>query len=94
MEADAQVFADAVRAHWGIENSHYVLDVTLGEDGNRIRRENGPENMAFIRKIALTAARSDKESKSSVAGRIKQMAWSGDYLEKLLFNSEFASAPA
>jgi hypothetical protein len=77
-----------------MENSlHCVLDVTPGEDCSRIRSDNGPENMAFIRKIALTAARSDKESKSSVAGRIKQMAWSGDYLEKLLFNSEFASAP-
>jgi hypothetical protein len=56
----------------------------------RIKKDNGPENMAFIRKIALTVARSDRETKSSVASRIKQMAWSDDYREKLLFNSEFA----
>jgi uncharacterized protein YaeQ len=50
--------------------------------------------MAFIRKIALTIARSDTETKSSVAGRIKQMAWSDEYLEQLLFSSTFASQQA
>jgi predicted transposase YbfD/YdcC len=33
LEADAELFAHAVRSHWGIENSlHYVLDVAFGED--------------------------------------------------------------
>jgi predicted transposase YbfD/YdcC len=92
LEADPDLFAKTVRAHWGIENSlHYVLDVTLGEDDSRIRKDTGPENMAFIRKIALTAARSDLQSTSSVAGRIKEMAWSDEYREKMLFNSGFAS---
>ena len=92
LPADAQVFANAVRSHWGIENSlHYVLDVAFGEDSSRIRSDNGPENMSFIRKIALTIARLDTETKSSVAGRIKQMAWSEDYLEQMLFDSPYAS---
>jgi hypothetical protein len=68
-----------------------MLDVAFGEDVCHIKKDNGSENMAFIRKIALTVARSDKETKSSVASRIKQMAWSDAYREKLLFNSEFAS---
>jgi predicted transposase YbfD/YdcC len=90
MSASAEWFAETVRDHWGIENSlHYILDVALKEDACRIRKGNSPENMSFIRKIALTIARSDKETKSSVTGRIKQMAWSEEYLEKLLFNSEF-----
>jgi hypothetical protein len=94
MPANAEEFAKAVRAHWGIENSlHYVLDVTFTEDACRIRTDKGPENMAFIRKIALTVARSDTETKSSVAGRIKQMAWSESYLEQLLFASKFADVP-
>jgi predicted transposase YbfD/YdcC len=92
MPADAEEFARVVRGHWGIENSlHYVLDVVFGEDDSRIRSEKGPENMTFIRKIALTIARSDTETKSSVAGRIKQMTWSDSYLEQLLFDSPFAS---
>lgn len=83
----AAEFAKMVRAHWGIENSlHYVLDVTLKEDACRIKEGNSPENMAIIRKIALTVARSDKESKSSVAGTIKRMAWDEEYLEKVLFS--------
>jgi predicted transposase YbfD/YdcC len=91
MAADPKEFARAVRSHWGIENSlHYVLDVAFQEDASRIRTDKGPENMTFIRKIVLTIARSDKESTSSVRGRVKQMAWDETYLEHLLFNSSFA----
>jgi predicted transposase YbfD/YdcC len=92
LPAEAEGFAAAVRGHWGIENSlHYVLDVAYGEDSCRIKKGDAPENMAFIRKIAMTLARSDTESKSSMAGRIKQMAWSEEYLEQMLFQSGFAS---
>jgi len=92
LPADPDEFAKVIRSHWGIENSlHYVLDVAFGEDACRIRTDKGPENMSFIRKIALTIARCDTETKSSVAGRIKQMAWSEEYMEQLLFASSFAS---
>ena len=95
LAAEPQEFSRAVRSHWGIENSlHYVLDVAFAEDSCRIRTGKGPENMGFIRKIALTIVRSDTETKSSVTGRIKQMAWSEDYLEQLLFSSTFASQQA
>jgi len=91
-EMDAEVFAKAVRVHLGIENSlHYVPDMAFVEDDCRTRKDNGNENMAFIRKIALTVSRSGKESKSSLLGRIKEMAWSDKYIEKLLFNSDFAA---
>ena len=34
--------AEAIRAHWTIENtSHYSRDVTLGEDRSRIRTNPG-----------------------------------------------------
>jgi predicted transposase YbfD/YdcC len=92
---DPKLFAVAVRAHWGIENSlHYVLDVAFREDASRIKTGCAPENWACLRKIALTVARSDKESANSMKKRIKQMAWSDDYLERLLFHSSFASQPA
>ena len=92
---DPNLFALAVRAHWGIENSlHYVLDVTFREDASRIKTGCGPENWNCFRKIAMTVARSDKESKKSVKSRVKQMAWSDDYLERLLFRSSFGSEPA
>jgi predicted transposase YbfD/YdcC len=90
--ADEEQFAYAVRAHWGIENRlHYMLDVIYREDACRVRKDYSPRTLALIRKIALTIARSDKESKTSIRGRVQQMTWSEDYLESLLFHSDFAS---
>jgi predicted transposase YbfD/YdcC len=48
--------AQAIRDHWGIENrSHYVRDVTLGEDASRIRRN--PGIFAILRSFALNLLR-------------------------------------
>jgi predicted transposase YbfD/YdcC len=92
LSPDPKLFAAAVRAHWGIENSlHYVLDVVFREDASRIKTGCSPENWACFRKIALTVARSDRLSTDSVKSRVKQMAWSDDYLQRLLFHSSFLS---
>jgi hypothetical protein len=43
-------FAEVVRAHWGVENSlHWVLGVTMNEDQNRSRKDNGPQKIALSR---------------------------------------------
>ncbi len=43
-----------VRAHWRIENNvHWQLDVVFREDHCRTRKDNGPSNLAVLRKIAL-----------------------------------------
>jgi len=92
LQADEELFAHAVRSHWGIENQlHYMLDVIYREDACRVRKDYSPRTLALIRKIALTIARSDRESKTSVRGRVQQMTWSEDYFESLLFHSGFAS---
>jgi predicted transposase YbfD/YdcC len=89
---DPELFATSGRGHWGIENSlHYVLDVVYREDAARIKSGEAPENWAYFRKIAMTVARADTGSKDSVKSRVKQMAWSDDYFERLLFHSSFAS---
>jgi Transposase DDE domain len=42
------------RGHWSIENrTHYVRDVTFGEDASRIRKGSGPEIMAALRNTAI-----------------------------------------
>src|ERR1700754_4657116 len=47
------------RGHWTIENrSHYVRDVSLGEDASRIRKGSGPEVMAALRNLAIGILRS------------------------------------
>ena len=52
--ADAGTLLRWARGHWSIENrSHYVRDVTLGEDASRIRKGGGPEIMAALRNAAI-----------------------------------------
>jgi hypothetical protein len=46
------------RGHWTIENgSHYVRDVSLGEDASRVRKGSGPEVMAALRNLAVGVLR-------------------------------------
>ena len=55
LPCNARQVAKAVRTHWSIENSlHWRLDVVFGEDSSRIRKDNAPENMALIRRIAVS----------------------------------------
>ena len=54
IEADAKIFARAVRGHWGVENRlHWCLDMTFREDESRIRKGNAPAIMTTIRHICL-----------------------------------------
>ena len=52
-------FARAVRAHWGIESMHWVLDVTFREDACRVRKDHAARNFSLIRKITLDMLRLD-----------------------------------
>jgi predicted transposase YbfD/YdcC len=52
--ADATQLLTWTRGHWSIENrSHYVRDVTFGEDASRIRKGSGPEVLAAMRNGAI-----------------------------------------
>lgn len=52
-------FAQAARAHWGVESMHWVLDVTFREDGCRVRKGHAARNLSALRKFALSALRTD-----------------------------------
>ena len=72
------------REHWGIENRlHWQLDVVLDEDLSRTRKDNGPDNLAMLRRLALNIARADK-TKGSLAGKLRKAAWNDDALIKML----------
>lgn len=89
LPADAKVFAEAVRAHWGVENSlHWVLDIAFREDESRIRKDNSPENYAVLRHIALNLIKQEKTSKRSIKGRRLKAGWDNSYLEKVLFGAD------
>jgi len=81
---DAKAFAQAVRAHWGIENRlHWVLDVVFHDDLVRLRTDNGPHNMALVRHIAMNLVRNPKDQ-HSLKVRRKLANLNPDYLETLI----------
>jgi|BarGraNGADG00212_1021973.scaffolds.fasta_scaffold44026_1 predicted transposase YbfD/YdcC len=77
-------FAEVARAHWGIENSlHWVLDVTMNEDKARNRLDNGPENLAILRHIALNII-TRETTKISRRRKLKKAGWNNEFLRKLI----------
>src|SRR5262249_20682253 len=54
-KASAKYYGLGLRHHWSIENHlHWQLDVTFGEDRNRVTRRNAAENLALLRRLTLT----------------------------------------
>lgn len=74
-----------VREHWSIENClHWPLDVVLDEDLARNRKDNGPANLAVLRRLALNVARAHPDANISLRGKLKRAGWSDAYLFDLL----------
>jgi predicted transposase YbfD/YdcC len=81
---DAHKLLDAIRSHWGIENSfHWVLDMTFGEDDSRIRMGDSPQNMAVLRHLALNILKNDP-SKGSLRQKRYKAALDDTFLAHLL----------
>jgi len=81
---DPKRFGEVARAHWAVENSlHWVLDVSMNEDQTRNRLDNGPQNLALLRRIALNLAKLEG-SKGSMKGKLKKAGWNDDFLASLL----------
>jgi predicted transposase YbfD/YdcC len=82
---DPARFAQAVRGHWGVENSlHWVLDVVFGEDDSRARSGFAAENLAATRRLAINLLRRDKTCKRSLKGKLMRAAIDPDYLKLIL----------
>jgi len=77
-------FLEVIRAHWGVENRlHWRLDVVMNEDQQRNRSDNGPNNLAVLRHMALNVMQKET-SKGSLRGKRKRAAWDENYLRTLL----------
>lgn len=75
----------AVRSHWGIENElHWTLDIAFDEDRCRVRKDNGPENFAILRHIALNLLKQEKTCKRGIKGKRLLAGWKEDFLLKVL----------
>ena len=81
----AKEFGQAVRSHWGIENSlHWVLDVDFREDDSRVRQGYAAENFAVLRRLALNLIKREPTFRKSVKGRRLAASWDEKYLLRVL----------
>jgi predicted transposase YbfD/YdcC len=82
--ADAHFYGKAFRGHWGIENPlHWRLDVLFGEDANRVRERTAAENLAWLRRMAVTLLK-QHPSKGSLANKSFQALLDPNFLQQIL----------
>ena len=80
----AKVAASFIRGHWEIENSlHWSLDVVMGDDNHRARKDHAPSNFAALRRIALNIIKANP-AKGSNRGKFKKAGWNNDFLKTLI----------
>jgi len=75
--------AEVVRAHWTIENQlHWTLDVVFHEDDARTRKDNGPQNLAVIRRLAQNILRAHPLDKP-LASKMRKANWDKEFFFEL-----------
>lgn len=85
LKKDVLKFAEAVRLHWGVENSlHWILDINYSEDYSRVRNKNAAINLAILRRIAINKFEAEKTLQRSKRRKRLLAAWDQDYLKTLL----------
>jgi predicted transposase YbfD/YdcC len=89
----ADEYLGAIRGHWGIENSlHWVLDVVFREDDSRHHAGNSGENLALLRKLAVSRLKQEKTSKDSLKTKRLRCGWDDGYLAKVLAANDVEDA--
>lgn len=84
---NASLFGRAVRGHWGIESMHWSLDVVLNEDKRIVRKDNGAQNLAVLKRMALNIVRADEGFEKASGPRKRfRASWDSPYLETVLQN--------
>lgn len=85
LAADAAKHAHAIRQHWSIENQlHWQLDVSYGEDGCKVRKDNGAENFSVLRRATLNILKQDKKTKAGIKNKRSKAGWNRKYMIELL----------
>lgn len=80
----AKRLLDVTRSHWAVENRlHWVLDVHFAEDRNRARKDDAPENLAILRRLALNILRAHPDRKS-INLKIRRAGWDETFLMQVL----------
>lgn len=85
LRLDVELFARAVRSHWGVENKvHWIMDVCFREDQSRARTGYAAENLATLRRLALNMLKKETTKKRGIKGKQLNAGWDHSYLLKLL----------
>lgn len=85
LDCDACKLAQAIRKHWGVENSlHWAMDVTFHEDACRVRSAHAPQNLALLRRIALNALNLEQSLKRSNRQKANRAAMDNNYMLTIL----------
>jgi len=84
LRRNGERFANAVRSHWGIENSlHWSLDMTFREDESRVRERTFADNLSWLRRMTLSLIKQHPGKESNIMKR-RMAGWSVDYLMQIL----------
>ena len=68
-----------------MENAlHWSLDVGFGEDACRVRKDEGPANLACMRRIALTPLKRETSLKVGLKNKRRRAGWDPAYMRKVL----------
>lgn len=87
---EVQDFSDAVRGHWGIENSlHWVMDIVFRDDECRAREKNASANFVTLKHITLNMLKS-LPVKKSMRVRRKRAGWDDAFLYEALCSTPAA----
>lgn len=82
---NAPLIANAIRAHWRIENNlHWSLDVIFREDHSRIRKAHAPENVGWLRRFALSLLKKEPTLKTSIRRKRFKALMNNSYLVAVL----------
>jgi len=86
---NAEQVLGSVRSHWRIENSfHWILDMAFREDESRVRKGYGAQNLALLRRLALTLLKREKTVKAGIKAKRFNAACDNSYLIKVLQGAE------
>jgi len=85
LSAGAKSVAQAIRSHWAVENSlHWSLDVAFREDACQVRKDEGPANLACLRRLALTQLKRETSLKVGIKNKRCRAGWDPAYMAKVL----------
>ena len=87
LDATAEQFLAAVRAHWAIEDFlPWSMDVTFNEEQHPVRQDRGPENLATLLNASHGLLERETSLKASLQDKRLEAGRNEDYLRKVLLS--------